>query len=125
MDKTILAGRVIRVLVALALIADGAFGVIAPPALRAEMAASGFPMWTSAVIGASALASGILYAIPRTAMLGAILATGFFGGAVCTHVRLGELGSPPQLVSLALGALAWAGLWIGDVRVRALLPFSS
>ena len=64
----------------------------------------------------------ILYAIPRTAMLGAILLTGFLGGAICTHFRLGEIGSPPQLICLALGILVWAGLYLRDTRVRDLLP---
>jgi hypothetical protein len=122
MDKMMIGGRCIRALVAVALMADGVFALMAPPALRAEMAASGFPPWTSTVIGSCALISGVLYAVPRSAMLGAILATGFLGGAICAHVRLGEFGSPPQIASLSLGAMAWTGLWLSDARVRALIP---
>ena len=70
------------------------------------------------------LACAILYAIPRTAVLGAILTTGFLGGAICTHFRLGEIGSPPQLISLLLGVMTWGGLYLRDSRIRTLLPLS-
>ena len=60
--------------------------------------------------------------IPRTSVLGAILVTGFLGGAICAHVRIGELGSPPEIVSLLLGALTWGGLYTRDPRIRNLLP---
>src|SRR5258708_12652050 len=55
------------------------------------------------VVGPIILACAILYAIPATAVLGAILVTGFLGGAICAHVRIGELGSPPEIISLLLG----------------------
>ena len=61
------------------------------------------------------------YAIPQTAVLGAILIAGFFGGAICVHLRMGEIGGPPQIVSLVIGILAWAGLVLRDRTVRALL----
>ena len=64
----------------------------------------------------------ILYAVPRTAVLGAILVAGFFGGAICTHFRVGELGSPAELVATAIGIIAWAGLWLRNPRLRELLP---
>lgn len=67
-------------------------------------------------------ACAILYAIPATSILGAILVTGFLGGAICAHVRIGELGSPPEIVSLLLGVLTWRGLYARDPRIRALLP---
>lgn len=122
MDKMVWAGRVIRTMVTAILTADSLFGVIAPSLFRTEMAVGGLPMWTGPIIGACALTSAVLYAIPRTAVLGAIVATGFLGGAICTHLRLGDLGSPPQLVSLTIGVSAWAGLWLSDARIRALLP---
>jgi hypothetical protein len=64
----------------------------------------------------------ILYAIPATAVLGAILVTGFLGGAICAHVRIGELGSPPEIISLLLGPMTWGGLYARDPRIRAILP---
>ena len=60
-----------------------------------------------------------------TATLGAILITGFFGGAICTHFRLGEIGSPPQLICLALGVITWVGLYLRNPTVRKLLPLSA
>ena len=74
------------------------------------------------VVGPIILACAILYAIPATAVLGAILVTGFLGGAICAHVRIGELGSPPEIISLLLGAMTWGGLYARDPRIRAILP---
>ena len=67
----------------------------------------------------------ILYALPPTAILGAILVTGFLGGAICTHFRLGRMVSPPQIVSLVLGVMAWGGLYLRIGDLRNLLPFTS
>jgi DoxX-like family len=61
----------------------------------------------------------LLYAIPRTAVLGAVLVTGFLGGAIATHVRIGD---PGFVTGLALGIIAWGGLFFRDPRLRALLP---
>jgi hypothetical protein len=74
------------------------------------------------VVGPIILACAFLYAIPATAVLGAILVTGFLGGAICAHVRIGELGSPPEIISLLLGAMTWGGLYARDPRIRAILP---
>jgi hypothetical protein len=111
--------------VVLALAADAAVSLTAPRLVEADMVATGFPPALAPVLGLVILVSMLLYAIPRTAFLGAILVTGFLGGAIATHFRLGEIGSPPQLVSLALGVAAWGGLYFRDARVRALLPFVS
>jgi len=56
-----------------------------------------------------------------SAFLGAILVTGFLGGAICAHVLIGELGSPPELIALLLGSLTWGGLYARNPRIRALL----
>lgn len=83
---------------------------------------TGFAMDLTCVVGPIILACAILYAIPATAVLGAILVTGFLGGAICAHVRIGELGSPPEIISLLLGAITWGGLYARDPRIRAILP---
>lgn len=62
----------------------------------------------------------LLYAIPRTAVLGAVLLTGYLGGAIATYVRMGE--PYPVLVPLSTSVIAWAGLYLRDARLRALLP---
>jgi hypothetical protein len=104
------------------LAADGTIQLFAPTQIAGMLRETGFAMDLTQVLGPIVLASAILYAIPRTAVLGAILVTGFLGGAICAHVRIGELGSPPELIALLLGALTWGGLYARDARVRALVP---
>ncbi len=118
-------GWVLSVIVILALVADGAVDLFAPALISAQMAETGFPANLATVVGLIIFVCVILYAIPRTAVLGAILTTGFFGGAICAHLRLGEIGSPPQLISLLLGVMAWGGLYLRDERIRRLLPLRS
>ena len=119
------AGRVISAVLILILLADGAVQFFAPELLRAEMEATGFTLNLARPLGTITLICVILYAIPQTAVLGAILVTGFLGGAICTHFRLGEFGSPPQLICLLLGAMAWGGLYLRDARLRTLLPLTA
>ena len=79
----------------------------------------GYPAHLSPVIFGLELGSGIVYAIPQTAVLGAILITGFCGGAIASHVRIGE---NQFIVALILGIITWLGLYFRDPRLRALLP---
>lgn len=78
---------------------------------------------TSAVLplGLVQLACLVLYLIPRTAPLGAILWTGYLGGAIATHVRIGNPLLSHQLFPIYVAALLWGGLWLRDRRVRGLL----
>ncbi len=78
----------------------------------------GYPVGTLTGIGLLELACVALYAIPRTKVLGAVLLTGYLGGAIATHVRIGEGFVPP----LVLGILVWAGLYLRDEKVRAISP---
>jgi hypothetical protein len=71
------------------------------------------------VVGIIELSCVIVYLIPRTAVLGAILMTALFGGATVTNLRV---GNPLYIVPVVLGILAWAGLFFRDERVRALIP---
>lgn len=118
-------GRALSGLVVLALVADSAVTLIMPRMLSHEIAATGFSLHQAPMIAIIILICALLYAVPKTAVLGAILLTGFLGGAICTHFRLGELFSPPQIVCLTLGILAWGGLYLRDARVRTLLPLMS
>jgi hypothetical protein len=115
-------GRMMSALVVIALVADGTIQLFAPAQIGGVLQETGFAMDLTRVVGPIILACAVLYAIPATAVLGAILVTGFLGGAVCAHVRIGELGSPPELVSLLLGAMTWGGLYARDPRIRAVLP---
>jgi hypothetical protein len=65
-----------------------------------------------------------LYAIPRTSVLGAILLTGYMGGAIATHLRIGSPLFTHVLFGFYLGVLVWGGLWLRDERVRRLIPFA-
>src|SRR5580658_4578692 len=115
-------GRIMSAFVVVALVADGAVQLFAPAQIASTLQETGFAMDLTRVVGPIILARAILYAVPATAVLGAILVTGFMGGAICAHVRIGELGSPPELISLLLGAMTWGGLYARDPRIRAILP---
>jgi len=116
------AGRILSAIVVFALVADGTVQLFAPARVAGMLQETGFAMDLTRIVGPIILACAILYAIPATSVLGAILVTGFLGGAICAHVRIGELGSPPELISLLLGAMTWGGLYARNPGVRAILP---
>lgn len=118
------AGRVLSAIVVLALLADAAVNLFAPAILKDAMEITGFAPGSAPALGIIMLVCAILYAVPRTATLGAILTTGFLGGAISAHFRLGEIGSPPQITCLILGIFTWAGLYLRNPTVRKLLPVS-
>jgi hypothetical protein len=122
LHRALWAGRIMSSVVVIALAADGAIQLFAPAQIASMLQETGFAIDLTRVLGPIILACAILYAIPATAVLGAILLTGFLGGAICADVRIGELGSPPELISMLLGALTWGGLYARDPRIRALLP---
>lgn len=119
-----LAGRILGVLVVLFLVADGATGLFAPQTLAGKMAETGFPAAMIAPLSVVILACALVYAVPRTAVLGAILVTAFAGGAIATHFRLGQMAAPEQIVCALLAVASWGALWLRDGRVRALLPLA-
>lgn len=120
--RALRAGQIMSAFVLIALVADGIIQLFAPAQIASMLQETGFAMDLTKVVGPIIIVSAILYAIPITAVLGAILMTGFLGGAICAHVRIGELGSPPEIISLLLGAMAWGGLYLRDPRIRAILP---
>ena len=122
LNPALWAGRIMSTVVIVALAADGTIQVFAPTQIASMLQETGFAMDLTRIVGPIVLACALLYALPATAVLGAILVTGFLGGAICAHLRIGELGSPPELISLVLGALTWGGLYARDARIRALLP---
>jgi hypothetical protein len=89
------------------------------PQVAEGMAKFGYEEDALLLIGALELGSVVIYLIPRTAVLGAILMTGYLGGAIATHVRIGDPGWPTALI---LGIFVWAGLYLRDQRLRELLP---
>jgi len=89
---------------------------------RCAFAQLGYPDTLARCIGVIVLACAVLYAIPRTAVLGAILTTGLLGGAISSHLRLGDPIFTHTLFGVYLGLLAWGGLYLRDERLRSLLP---
>ena len=116
------AGVVVSTLVALLMIADGLVGLLQPQVFAPDMSSDGWSSATLFPVAVLALVSGIFYAVPRTAVLGAILITGFVGGALAAHLRVTQAVILPEIINVVLGVGAWGGLWLRDPRLRALLP---
>jgi len=114
------AGRILSGLPVLFLLVDGAMKLVKPEAVVRATVGLGYAEAVIVPLGVVLLACAILYVIPRTAVLGAILLTGYLGGAVATHVRAGN-GPFEILFPVGLGALLWAGLVVCDDRLRALM----
>ena len=115
------AGYILTGLTALFLLADGV-GKLFKPAFVVEATTKlGYPESTIVPIGVVLVICTVLYLLPITSVIGAILLTGYLGGAVATHVRVGE-GTFPIVFPVIMGTLAWGGLFLRDERLRALLP---
>lgn len=112
------SARILGSLLILFLIVDGGGKVMRLAPYVEGTAKVGFPPGALVPLGLVLLVSTLLYAIPRTSVLGALLLTGYFGGAIATHVRMGE----PFVFPLVFGVITWACLYLRDDRVRALLP---
>lgn len=115
------AGWIIGGLPALFLLLDAIMKLFKPPFVVDATVNLGYPEGVIIGIGVALLASTILYLIPGTAVLGAILVTGYLGGAVATHVRVSG-GWFPVLFPVILAALLWAGLWLRESRLHELIP---
>jgi len=123
--KRVWVGRVLSGLVVLFLIPDGIVKFIKPAPVVEAFAHVGLPLSLANVLGTLLLACIALYAIPRTSILGAILLTGYLGGAVATHLRAGDPLFSHILFPTYLGVLLWLGLYLRDDRVRVLIPLRS
>ena len=114
-------GRITSALPALFLLLDGAMKLVKPEPVVTATVELGYSEAVIVPLGLVLLACTILYLIPRTAVLGAILLTGYLGGAVATHVRAGQ-GPFEILFPVVFGALLWGGLVLRDDRLRTLIP---
>lgn len=115
------AGTIISTLAALMFIASGIMKLMKPEPLVKEFARFGYDESAPLAIGITELVCAIIYVIPRTSVLGAILLTGYLGGAIATHVRIGDPFIPP----IVLGVAVWLGIFLRDARLRAILPWRS
>jgi hypothetical protein len=114
-------GRIISAVVVLFLAFDAFMKLIREPHVMAASADLGYPTGSIAVIGALLLGCTLIYVIPRTAILGAILLTGYLGGAVASNIRVGH--SAFQCVfPVIFGVLVWAGLYLRDAELREMIP---
>lgn len=116
------AGYAMSTLVVLFLLFDGVGKFMAPPAVVEGTTRLGYDAGHLVPLGVILLGCTLLYAVPRTAVLGAVLLTAYLGGAVATHFRVGDPLPSHTLFPVYMGVLAWGGLWLRDPRLRALLP---
>ena len=116
------AGWIISGLVIAFMVADGGANLLAIEPVKKAALETGYPLNQMWLIGALALISLVLYAIPATSVLGAIVLTGYLGGAITSHLRVSGTLTPEMIVSLIIGVLAWGGLWFRDPRLRVLIP---
>jgi hypothetical protein len=116
--KLLWAGYIISALPVLMLLFSGVMKLVKPAPVVEGFVRLGYPESLALGIGIVELACAALYVIPQTSVLGAILLTGYLGGATATHLRIGE----PFFAPIVLGVMVWGGLFFRDARLRALLP---
>ena len=119
------AGRMISALVVLFLLFDGVSHIIKPAPVAQAFAELGYPLRLAAALGIIELACIAVYAIPRTSVLGAVLLTGYLGGAVATQLRVRNSLFGEALFPVYVGVLVWAGVLLRDRCLRALLPWTA
>jgi hypothetical protein len=119
------AGLIMSGLVILFLLFDGGIKLVPLEIVTQTSGEIGLPTDASfaRLLGVLTLIGVVLYAVPQTAVLGAILLTGYMGGAIATHLRIGSPLFSHTLFGVYLGLLIWGGLYLRDPRLRALIPF--
>jgi len=116
--KALWAGYILSALPVPLLLMSAVMKFLQPPDVVEGFTHLGWPADLAVALGILEVTCTVLYAIPRTAVLGAILLTGYLGGAIATHVRIGE----PFWVQALLGVVVWLGLYLRDRRLRELIP---
>ena len=119
------AGRVLSGLGVAFLLMDGVMKLFKPKVVTDAIEKLGYPQTQVVGIGVLLLVCVVIYVIPRTSTFGAILLTGFLGGAVATHVRVGDPWFSHILFPTYLGLLLWIGLYLREPRLRVLVPLKS
>lgn len=116
--KIVWVGRVISVLASLVFLLSALMKLKGGPELAQGMAHLGLPESLLMPLAILEVSCAVIYLIPATSVLGAILLTGFIGGAICTHWRVGD----PFFIQIALGIFVWLGLYLREHRLKALIP---
>ena len=121
----LLTGRVLSGLVIVFLLFDGAIKLVPWPIVTETMDRIGYGSseTLARTLGVITVACTVLYAIPPTSIVGAILLTGYLGGAVASHLRIDSPLFTHTLFGFYLGLMVWGGLWLRDRRLRDLMPF--
>ncbi len=119
--KMVWAGRIMSTLAVLMLLTSGAMKLAKPDAVVETFTKLGYDPKLTIAIGVVELVCTLVYVFPQTAVLGAVLLTGYLGGATATHVRV-EDPAISVAAPVFFGVLVWLGLFLRDPRLRALLP---
>ena len=119
--KLVWTGRVLTGLVVAFLLLDGAVKLVPIAPVVEAFARLGYPVDLARQLGALLCVCTVLHVVPRTQVLGALLLTAYLGGATATHVRVGD----PFWFPAVLGVILWAGLYLREPRLRALLAPAS
>jgi hypothetical protein len=120
-----LLGRILSGLVIVFLLLDGAIKLVPWPVVTETLDRMGYGSSETLArsLGIITIVCTVLYSIPPTSILGAILLTGYLGGAMASHVRIGSPLFSHVLFGLYLGLMVWGGLWLRDRNLRTLIPF--
>ena len=124
-NKALWGGRIISGLVTAFMIFDGVIHIMKPAPVVQAFAQLGFPIRLAVPLGVVSLTSVALYAIPQTSVLGAILLTGYLGGAVAIQLPTGNPFFGEVIFPVYIGVFVWGGIFLRDERVRKLIPFRS
>ncbi len=123
--KGVWAGRILSGFAVLFLATDFTIKLMVIPAVAESFVRLGIPAQLPVTIGVLELTCVVIYLIPATAVLGAILLTGYLGGAMMLHVRIGDPLFSHILFPSYIGIMLWGGLWFREPRLRALIPLRS
>lgn len=123
--KMLWAGRIVSALSVLFLVFDGVIHLTKIAPVVAAFDQLGYPLRLAVGLGIVELVCVILYVFPRTSVLGAILLTGYLGGAIATQLRVANPLFSEALFPVYVGILVWGGLYLRDERLRAFVPFQS
>jgi hypothetical protein len=120
-NKALWTGRIISGILVLFMLFNCSISLFKPAFARAGFAHLGYPESLATGVAIAMFVCTVLYAIPSTSILGAILLTGYLGGATASHLRIGE----PFYFPVIVGVLVWLGLFLREERLRALVPLRS
>ena len=119
--KIVWIGRAVSILVSLVFLMSGVMKLKGGVEVAQGMAHLGLPDSLILPLAIVEILCVVIYLIPKTSVVGAILLTGFIGGAICAHLRVGD----PFYVQIAIGVLIWLGLYLREDRLRGLMPLRS